>query len=87
MFVVRRPFRDAKGVMLAGTVVKPADLQRFMFRVKAGHLVEVNEQNFKAMAAFFKQRYNVDLPVIAVAKPVAKPAKPVETKAKETKAK
>lgn len=64
MFVVKRPFRDAEGMVPAGSIVEPAGIKRFKHRVLEGHIVEVNEQNFERYADFFKQRYGVDLPPI-----------------------
>ena len=69
MFVVKRPFRDAEGMVPAGSIVEPAGIKRFKHRVLEGHIVEVNEQNFERYADFFKQRYGVDLPSIKPAAP------------------
>lgn len=64
MFVVKRTFRDASGMIPAGSIVEPAGIKRFKHRLLEGHIVEVNEQNFDKYADFFKQRYGIDLPVI-----------------------
>ena len=91
MFVVKRAFRDASGMIPAGSIVEPAGIKRFKHRLLEGHIVEVNEQNFDKYADFFKQRYGIDLPVIeqpkVEQKPVEQPkvttpaaAKPTEVK-------
>lgn len=64
MFVVKRAFRDASGMIPAGSIIEPAGIKRFKHRLLEGHIVEVNEQNFDKYADFFKQRYGIDLPVI-----------------------
>lgn len=61
MYVVRRPFRDAIGMVLAGSIIEPASIKRFKHRLQEGHIVEVTEQNFDEYASFFKQRYGVDI--------------------------
>lgn len=85
MFVVKRPFRDAAGMVSAGSIIEPADIKRFKHRVLEGHIVEVNEHNFERYADFFKKRYGVDLPPIVPAEPtksdVKPPEAPVEPKA------
>lgn len=91
MFVVKRPFRDAEGMVPAGSIVEPAGIKRFKHRVLEGHIVEVNEQNFERYADFFKQRYGVDLPPIKPAVPEKKVeatnavVKPEPTKTTEVK--
>ena len=87
MFVVKRPFRDAEGMVPAGSIVEPAGIKRFKHRVLEGHIVEVNEQNFERYADFFKQRYGVDLPPIKPAAPekTAEPAKVEKVEAKVEK--
>ena len=91
MFVVKRTFRDASGMIPAGSIVEPAGIKRFKHRLLEGHIVEVNEQNFDKYADFFKQRYGIDLPVIrqpkAEQKPVEQPkvTTPVAAKATEVK--
>ena len=91
MFVVKRAFRDASGMIPAGSIVEPAGIKRFKHRLLEGHIVEVNEQNFDKYADFFKQRYGVDLPPLE--QPVAeqktaeqpKAATPVAAKPTEVK--
>ena len=62
MFVVKRAFRDASGMIPAGSIIEPAGIKRFKHRLLEGHIVEVNEHNFDKYADFFKQRYGIDLP-------------------------
>ena len=91
MFVVKRAFRDASGMIPAGSIVEPAGIKRFKHRILEGHIVEVNEHNFDKYADFFKQRYGVDLPPLE--QPVAeqktaeqpKAATPVAAKPTEVK--
>lgn len=73
MFVVKRAFRDASGMIPAGSIVEPAGIKRFKHRLLEGHIVEVNEQNFDKYADFFKQRYGIDLPMIEQPKVEQKP--------------
>lgn len=100
MFVVKRPFRDAAGMVTAGSVVEPAGIKRFKHRVLEGHIVEVTEHNFDCYADFFKRRYGVDLPPIKPAEteetnhevkqpeaPAETPAAPVVTEVKATEVK
>ena len=91
MFVVKRTFRDASGMIPAGSIIEPAGIKRFKHRLLEGHIVEVNEQNFDKYADFFKQRYGIDLP--SLEQPVAeqnateqpKAATPVTAKPTEVK--
>lgn len=69
MFVVKRPFRDAAGMVPAGSIVEPAGIKRFKHRVLEGHIVEVTEHNFDKYADFFKKRYGVVLPSLEPAVP------------------
>lgn len=87
MYVVKRPFRDAEGMVPASSIVEPAGIKRFKHRVLEGHIVEVNEQNFERYADFFKQRYGVDLPSIKPAAPEkqSEPVTAVKTEVKVEK--
>ena len=91
MFVVKRTFRDASGMIPAGSIVEPAGIKRFRHRLLEGHIVEVNEHNFDKYADFFKQRYGIDLPVIeshkVEQKPVEQPKTVKPTAAKSTEVK
>ena len=62
MFVVRRAFRTKGGPVSAGSVVEPADVQNFKYRIGEKHIVEVTEHNYKRYASFFKERFGVDIP-------------------------
>lgn len=80
MFVVRRSFRGPHGPLKAGSVVEPADMKDFRYRLQQKHVVEVNEQNFDKYQKFFKSKYNVTLKPIA--EPVVEPkVEPVVIKA------
>ena len=39
MFVVKRTFRDASGMIPAGSIVEPAGIKRFKHRLLEGHIV------------------------------------------------
>ena len=84
MFVVKRAFRDASGMVPAGSIVEPAGIKRFKHRLLEGHIVEVNEHNFDKYADFFKQRYGVDLPPLE--QPVAEQKTAEQPKAATTMA-
>ena len=91
MFVVKRTFRDASGMIPAGSIVEPAGIKRFKHRLLEGHIVEVNEQNFDKYADFFKQRYGIDLPMIeqpkVEQKPIEQPKVTTTAAAKSTEVK
>ena len=91
MFVVKRTFRDASGMIPAGSIIEPAGIKRFKHRLLEGHIVEVNEQNFDKYADFFKQRYGIDLPMIEQPKvehrPTEQPKVTTPAAAKSTKVK
>lgn len=78
MYIVKRPFRDANGMIPAGSFVEPAGVTRFKRRIQEGHIVEVNEHNFDEYATFFKQRYGVT---------IVKPTSEVTAEAVSTEAK
>ena len=66
MYVVRRAFKSA------GVCYKPGDVIDDITRVKRiksklgfNKIVIVTEQNFEAMAEFFKAKFGVDLPKFA----------------------
>nr|DAL21298.1 MAG TPA_asm: methyltransferase [Caudoviricetes sp.] len=91
MFVVKRAFRDASGMVPAGSIVEPAGIKRFRHRLLEGHIVEVNEHNFDKYTDFFKQRYGIDLPPlkqpVAEQKMAAQPKVATPVAAKPTEAK
>ena len=82
MFVVKRTFRDASGMIPAGSIIEPAGIKRFKHRLLEGHIVEVTEQNFDKYADFFKQRYGIDLP--AAGQPKAERTSAEQPKAEKT---
>lgn len=61
MFVVRRSFRGPRGPITAGSIVEPADIRNFRYRLQEKHIIEVTEQNFNSYRVFFKQRFGVDI--------------------------
>lgn len=63
-YICRRTFRDASGPIPAGSIVGPAGIKRFRFRLQEGHIVEVNEQTFEKYASLFKQRYGIEIPTL-----------------------
>ena len=91
MFVVKRAFRDASGMIPAGSIIEPAGIKRFKHRLLEGHIVEVNEHNFDKYADFFKQRYGIELPPlkqpVAEQKVANKPKAATPAAAKSTEVK
>lgn len=81
MYVVKRPFRDAAGMVPAGSTVEPAGIKRFKHRLLEGHIVEVNEQNFDRYASYFKQRCGIVLPSLSAEPDVTPDATPETTPA------
>lgn len=80
MYVVKRPFRNLGKVLTAGTVItEPAVIKRFRGRLAEGKIIEVTEQTYDSISAYFKSKYGVDLP------PLSK-AGAVEVKTDEAKA-
>ena len=77
-FICRRAFRDAKGPISAGSIIDPADIKRFRFRLQEGHIVEVTEQNFEQYATLFEQRYGITLPKLEEKEVKAKAKKEVK---------
>lgn len=61
MFVVRRSFRGPRGPISAGSMIEPADIRNFRYRLQEKHIIEVTEQNFNSYRVFFKQRFGVDI--------------------------
>lgn len=61
MFVVRRSFRGPRGPISAGSIIEPADIRNFRYRLQEKHIIEVTEQNFNSYRVFFKQRFGVDI--------------------------
>ena len=64
MYIVRRAFRGPNGPMDAGSLIEPADIRDFKYRLQQKHIVEVNEQNFDQYNAFFMERFNVQIPTL-----------------------
>lgn len=61
MFVVRRAFRDIFGMHTTGSIVDPAGVRGFKYRMQERRIVEVDEQNLEAMCIYFKERLAIDL--------------------------
>lgn len=78
MFVVKRPFKNMGVVMEVGSVVDPASTKLFKPKLHHGKIVEVTEQNYNEMKAYFKGKFGVDIPAMSSGDTV-KPK--VETKA------
>lgn len=64
MFVVRRPFRDTCGMRQAGSVVDPASVKRFRYRLQERHIIKVTEENFDEVNSLLMSRYgkSIELP-------------------------
>lgn len=66
MYVVKRPFRNFGKTLVVGTIIEdPASIKRFKTRFAEGKIIEVTEANYKANAAYFKEKYGVVLPAEA----------------------
>lgn len=57
MFVVRRPFRDVCGMRQAGSIVDPASVKRFRYRLQEKHIIKVTEENYDEVNAVLMKRY------------------------------
>lgn len=80
MYVVKRPLRNFGKTLVVGTIIEdPASIKRFNTRFAEGKIIEVTEANYKANAAYFKEKYGVVLPV----KAETVEAEPVEAKPKK----
>jgi TPP-dependent 2-oxoacid decarboxylase len=64
MYVVRRTFRGPFGVISAGSVIQPADIKMFKYRLQQKHIVEITEQNFERYNSFFKVRLGINIPTL-----------------------
>ena len=78
-YIVRRAFRCKEGLQLVGSIVEPASISGFKYRLGEKHILQVTEQNFAERARYFKDRYHIE---IAPATEVAT-AKNAEFEAKE----
>lgn len=65
MFVVKRPFKNMGVVMEVGSVVDPASTKLFKPKLHHGKIVEVTEQNYNEMKAYFKGKFGVDIPAMS----------------------
>lgn len=66
MYVVKRHFRNFGKTLVVGTIIEdPASIKRFNTRFAEGKIIEVTEANYKANAAYFKEKYGVVLPAKA----------------------
>ena len=88
MYVVRRAFKSA------GVCYKPGDVIEDITRVKHfksklgfNKIVIVTEQNFEAMANFFKVKFGVDLPKIDSTEVSAESTRPAKVQASPAKIK
>lgn len=63
MYVVKRPFKNLGKVYVAGTVIaEPATIKRFKGKLAEGKIIEVTEQTYSTIAAYFKDKFGVVLP-------------------------
>ncbi len=60
-YIVRRAFRTKTGVMSAGTIIEPADIEQFKYRIGEKHIVEITEHNFEQYAQFFRERFSITI--------------------------
>ncbi|MBR6396336.1 MAG: hypothetical protein IKS09_05145 [Lachnospiraceae bacterium] len=61
MYVVTRTFRDANGVFEVGSIVDPTSVRTFKSRLQQRHITNVDEENVKEWAEYFKNRHGIDL--------------------------
>jgi len=71
-YICKRAFRDTHGPVPAGSIVDPAGLKRFKYRLQEQHIVEITEQNYERYAKYFSIKYAVDIPNPIESLPVAK---------------
>lgn len=64
MYLVRRSFRERSTIKSAGSIVEPADIKGFKYRLNDRDVVEVNEQNFERYKDYFKQKFGIDIPAL-----------------------
>lgn len=63
MYVTRRPFKSAGIRYSPGDVITNiAKVKHFRSKLNERKIVAVTEQNFDAMATYFKQKFGVDIP-------------------------
>lgn len=78
MYLVRRSFRERSTIKSAGSIVEPADIKGFKYRLNDRDVVEVNEQNFERYKDYFKQKFGIDIPDLPETTAEAKQEMPVE---------
>lgn len=61
MYIVTRTFRDANGVFEVGSIVDPTSVRTFKSRLQQRHITNVDEENIKEWAEYFKNRHGIDL--------------------------
>ena len=90
MYIVTRSFRGPSGPLLAGSIVEPASIRDFRYRLQQKHIVEVTEHNFEQYQTFFKDRHGIEMPALnevhedqTNAEAEAKAKEEAEAKAKE----
>jgi hypothetical protein len=63
MYVTRRAFKSAGICYSPGDVIRNiAKVKHFKSKLSERKIVAVTEQNYDAMAAYFKQKFGVDIP-------------------------
>lgn len=76
MYVVCRPFRDAQGMLLAGTYVEPGKVRAFKVRLQDKHIREVTEENFDDIASYLHGRFGVTLKALNAVENEEEPNEP-----------
>ena len=67
MYVVKRPFKSFGKFYAVGTVITdPTAIKRFNGKVAEGKIVNVTEQTYDSAAKYFKSKFFVDLPPLAL---------------------
>lgn len=67
MLVVKRPFKSLGKYYAVGTVITdPTAIKRFNGKLAEGKIVNVTEQTYDSIAKYFKEKFFVDLPPLAL---------------------
>lgn len=77
MLVVKRGFRNLGQMLTVGSEISdPTVIKHLKSRISAGDIVVVTEHNYDAYQAYFKAKFEVDLPSVNIG--------PADNLAKET---
>lgn len=86
MLVVKRPFKSLGKTYTAGAVItEPAVIKRFKGKLAEGKIIEVTEQTYDSISAYFKAKHGVVLPPISKEVNEEKKAEEAETSKADAK--